>query len=120
MISTDHIVEFAKKLQVLIEERYEEERKALQAVIEHNKKVEEYLSMLNSDGIEPADLVKKQAAITPFRKQRKRRAKRAAKYRYLDEHNQPKTWTGQGRMPKPIRVAIEQQKRTLADFLISG
>ncbi|WP_392565319.1 H-NS family nucleoid-associated regulatory protein [Utexia brackfieldae] len=118
MISTDTLVEFSKKLQVLLEKRYEDERKAIQAIIEHNKKVEEYISMLNADGIEPTDLVKRFAGVTPFRKQRKTRAKRAAKYRYMDENNQHKTWTGQGRMPKPIKIAIDQQHRSLDDFLI--
>ncbi|HGK3933661.1 TPA: H-NS family nucleoid-associated regulatory protein, partial [Klebsiella pneumoniae] len=47
----------------------------------------------------------------------KKRQPRPAKYRYTDHTGAEKTWTGQGRMPKPIAEAVAQGK-SLDSFLI--
>lgn len=117
-ISIESLEDFEQKLQILIKERRDEEKKAREAVVEHHKKVEKYLSMLQSEGIEVNDLIEKASVFPTFKKLRKTRAKRPAKYEYHDENKQKRTWTGQGRMPKPIRLAIENSKKSLADFLI--
>lgn len=117
-ISIESLEDFSQKLQLLIKERREEEKKAREAILEHNKKVEKYLSMLQSEGIEVNDLIEKATVFPTFKKLRKTRAKRPAKYGYRDNNKQKRTWTGQGRMPKPIRLAIESGKNTLDDFLI--
>ncbi|MWL74780.1 H-NS histone family protein, partial [Escherichia coli] len=49
--------------------------------------------------------------------QPKKRKVRAPKYRFTDADGQEKTWTGQGRTPKPISVALANGK-SLDDFLI--
>ncbi|MBP8773286.1 MAG: H-NS histone family protein, partial [Aeromonadaceae bacterium] len=35
-----------------------------------------------------------------------------------DDNGEQRTWTGQGRQPVVIRRAIEEQGKTLEDFLI--
>lgn len=117
-ISIESLEDFVQKLQMLIKERHEEEKKAREVVIEHNKKVEKYLSMLQSEGIEVNDLIEKAAVFPTFKKLRKIRTKRPAKYQYHNENKEERTWTGQGRMPKPIRLAIESGKKSMEDFLI--
>jgi DNA-binding protein StpA len=47
----------------------------------------------------------------------KKRKPREAKYRFIDQNGEEKTWTGQGRTPKPIASALADGK-SLDDFLI--
>ena len=47
----------------------------------------------------------------------KKRQPRPAKYRFIDLNGETKTWTGQGRTPKPIAQALATGK-SLDDFLI--
>jgi DNA-binding protein H-NS len=47
-----------------------------------------------------------------------KRAARPAKYKYIDENGENKTWTGQGRTPAVIKKAIEEQGKSLDDFLL--
>ena len=42
---------------------------------------------------------------------------RPAKYKYVDENGQEKTWTGQGRTPLTIQKALNEGK-SLNDFAI--
>lgn len=113
-LSTERLESLLEKLQIVVSERHAEEEKAQQAIAEHNKKVEKYLSMMQSEGINLSDLIS-----TPvFKKIRNTRAPRPAKYKYTDDLGQQRTWTGQGRMPKVIRLAIEKQQNSLEDFLI--
>ncbi len=45
-------------------------------------------------------------------------AQRPAKYSYVDENGETKTWTGQGRTPAVIKKAMDEQGKSLDDFLI--
>ena len=47
-----------------------------------------------------------------------KRAARPAKYSYVDENGETKTWTGQGRTPAVIKKAMDEQGKTLDDFLL--
>ena len=47
----------------------------------------------------------------------KKRQPRPAKYKFIDVNGETKTWTGQGRTPKPIAQALAEGK-SLDDFLI--
>ena len=47
----------------------------------------------------------------------KKRQPRPAKYKFTDVNGETKTWTGQGRTPKPIAQALAEGK-SLDDFLI--
>ncbi|WP_181144543.1 H-NS family nucleoid-associated regulatory protein, partial [Haemophilus influenzae] len=44
-------------------------------------------------------------------------APRPAKYAFIDENGEHKTWTGQGRTPRPIQNALNKGK-SLSDFEI--
>ena len=70
---------------------------------------------MKADGISPTDLLGSELAQTG--KPTKKRKPREAKYRFIDQNGEEKTWTGQGRTPKPIASALADGK-SLDDFLI--
>jgi len=70
---------------------------------------------MKADGISPTDLLGSELAQTG--KSTKKRKPREAKYRFIDQNGEEKTWTGQGRTPKPIASALAEGK-SLDDFLI--
>ena len=72
--------------------------------------------MLIADGIDPNELLSTLAAAKAPGKAK--RAARPAKYSYVDENGESKTWTGQGRTPAVIKKAIEEQGKKLEDFLL--
>ncbi len=73
--------------------------------------------MLLADGIDPNELINAQAA-TPRTAAKAKRSVRPAKYAYTDEKGESRTWTGQGRTPAVIKIALEEQGKTLDDFLL--
>lgn len=117
-LSLELLEDIYQKLNQIIQERYEHNKLALENVIKYDKKLETYLQQLKQDGIELNDLLKK-ADFPSFRKIHRVRPTRPPKYKYFDDSGNFRTWTGQGRMPKPIRIAINSGKnKSLDDFLI--
>ena len=57
---------------------------------EKEEKLEAYREMLLADGIDPEELLQIMKATT----KKATRAPRPAKYKYIDEDGQEKTWTG--------------------------
>lgn len=110
--SIDVLAEMLEKLRIVTEERRQEITAETQARLEHEEKLSTWLELMESDGISPHDLV---GVMTE--KQPKKNKVRAPKYRYIDAAGDEKQWTGQGRMPKPIAMAIAAGK-TLDDFLL--
>lgn len=105
-----------EKLEVVVNERREEESQAQAEVEERARKLQQYRDMLIADGIDPNELLSTLAAAkTPGKA---KRAARPAKYSYVDENGENKTWTGQGRTPAVIKQAIEEQGKKLEDFLL--
>ncbi|MDH8178998.1 H-NS family nucleoid-associated regulatory protein [Klebsiella pneumoniae] len=80
---------------------------------ERLEKLSHYREMMIADGINPSELM--DAAVNI--KVRKKREPRPAKYAYVDDAGEQKTWTGQGRTPAPIKAQLDAGK-TLEDFLI--
>ena len=78
--------------------------------------VNERREMLIADGIDPNELLSTMAAVKAGTKTK--RAARPAKYSYVDENGETKTWTGQGRTPAVIKKAMDEQGKSLDDFLI--
>lgn len=108
--------EMLEKLEVVVNERREEESQAQAEVEERTRKLQQYRDMLIADGIDPNELLSTLAAVkTPGKA---KRAARPAKYSYVDENGENKTWTGQGRTPAVIKVAIEEKGKKLEDFLL--
>ncbi|MDZ5354692.1 histone-like nucleoid-structuring protein H-NS [Salmonella enterica] len=106
--------EMLEKLEVVVNERREEESAA--EVEERTRKLQQYREMLIADGIDPNELLNSMAAAKSGTKAK--RAARPAKYSYVDENGETKTWTGQGRTPAVIKKAMEEQGKQLEDFLI--
>ncbi|CIE48180.1 DNA-binding protein h-ns [Salmonella enterica subsp. enterica serovar Typhi] len=107
--------EMLEKLEVVVNERREEESAAAE-VEERTRKLQQYREMLIADGIDPNELLNSMAAAKSGTKAK--RAARPAKYSYVDENGETKTWTGQGRTPAVIKKAMEEQGKQLEDFLI--
>ncbi|CAO96625.1 histone-like nucleoid-structuring protein H-NS [Erwinia tasmaniensis] len=108
--------EMLEKLEVVVNERREEESQAQAEVEERTRKLQQYRDMLIADGIDPNELLSTLAAVkTPGKA---KRAARPAKYSYVDENGENKTWTGQGRTPAVIKAAIEEKGKKLEDFLL--
>lgn len=80
------------------------------------RKLQQYREMLIADGIDPNELLSTMAAVKAGTKTK--RAARPAKYSYVDENGETKTWTGQGRTPAVIKKAMDEQGKTLDDFLL--
>lgn len=70
---------------------------------------------MKADGINPEELLGNNSAAAP--RAGKKRQPRPAKYKFTDVNGETKTWTGQGRTPKPIAQALAEGK-SLDDFLI--
>ncbi len=80
-----------------------------------NEKVKEYRKMLLRDGITVEELCD---YITGEEKPKKQRKVRPAKYHFINDEGETQTWTGQGRTPRVIKNAIDNEGKTLDDFLI--
>ncbi|MEM6159133.1 histone-like nucleoid-structuring protein H-NS [Erwinia sp. P6884] len=108
--------EMLEKLEVVVNERREEESHAQAENEERVRKLQQYREMLIADGIDPNELLSTLAAAKAPGKTK--RAARPAKYKYTDENGEARTWTGQGRTPAVIKKAIEEEGKQLDDFLL--
>lgn len=106
--------EMLEKLAVVVAERREEAEADNAAQREKAEKLSLYKEMLMNDGIDISELAQLNQAET---KPKAKRAPRPAKYKYTDEEGNEKQWTGQGRTPSPIKIAIDAGA-SLDDFLI--
>ncbi|AGB82714.1 global DNA-binding transcriptional dual regulator H-NS [Serratia rubidaea] len=113
--SLDTLEEMLEKLEVVVNERREEDSQAQAEIEERTRKLQQYREMLIADGIDPNELLQTMAAKSAGKA---KRAARPAKYQYKDENGETKTWTGQGRTPAVIKKAIEEQGKSLDDFLL--
>ncbi|WP_067568233.1 histone-like nucleoid-structuring protein H-NS [Candidatus Hoaglandella endobia] len=109
--------EMLEKLEVVVNERREEDNQAQAEIEERTRKLQQYREMLIADGIDPNELLQSMSASNKSSIKTKR-AVRPAKYQYTDADGDVKTWTGQGRTPAVIKKAIEEEGKALADFLL--
>lgn len=114
--SIETLEEMLEKLEVIVNERREEESQAEAQNVEKLRKLEQYREMLMADGIDPNELLQVAEETKPAVKTR--RAARPAKYQYTDEKGETRTWTGQGRTPAVIRNAMESEGKSLEDFAL--
>ncbi|MEB8021183.1 H-NS histone family protein [Raoultella ornithinolytica] len=105
--------EILEKLTAIVEDRRQEESFAQQQNAERQAKIDALRTQLLKDGIDPAELLGNVKSSRPPAV----RTVRPAKYKYIDENGDEKTWTGQGRTPKAIAAALESGK-VLEDFAI--
>ncbi|EFS1298677.1 DNA-binding protein StpA [Salmonella enterica subsp. enterica serovar Kentucky] len=104
--SIDVLEEMLEKFRVVTKERREEEELQQRQLAEKQEKINAFLELMKADGINPEELFAMDSAMP-----------RPAKYRFTDFNGEEKTWTGQGRTPKPIAQALAAGK-SLDDFLI--
>ena len=107
-VTLEQLQESLDKLTQIVNERTQEEEQSRAENKEHNEKLEAYREMLIADGIDPEELL----GLMNTKPKKSNRAPRPAKYKYVDEDGQEKTWTGQGRTPKFL------VDKNLEDFLI--
>ncbi|WP_108649280.1 H-NS family histone-like protein [Dongshaea marina] len=113
-LTLEQLEEGLEKLQSIVDERRESEASVRQEREARQQKINEYLQMMEADGIDLTDL----SGLTETKtKTKSKRAPRPAKYRYWDDNGQEKTWTGQGRKPAPIQRALDEG-RSMDEFLI--
>lgn len=108
--------EMLRKLKLVVNERREADSQYQAEIAKHDKKLQQYRDMLIADGIDPNELLKSMNSIKSL--QRNKRIIRPAKYQYINKFGEIKTWTGQGRTPTVIKRAINEQNKTLNDFLL--
>ncbi|AYC18995.1 DNA-binding protein H-NS [Dickeya dianthicola] len=114
--SLETLEEMLEKLEVVVNERREEDNQAQAEIEERTRKLQQYREMLIADGIDPNELLQSLGSSKVAGKAK--RAARPAKYQYTDENGELKTWTGQGRTPAVIKKAVEEQGKSLDDFLL--
>ncbi|WP_409161129.1 H-NS family nucleoid-associated regulatory protein [Pectobacterium sp. B2J-2] len=113
-IDLETLEEMLEKLTAIVEDRREEEASGQKERAERQAKIEALRAQLLEDGIDPAELL---GSVSTSKSAKAKREPRPAKYKYIDENGDEKTWTGQGRTPKAIAAAIEAGKK-LEDFQI--
>jgi len=113
-LSLDVLEEMLEKVRIVAEEKRSEQAEFEQQRAEQQDKINALLERMKADGISPSDLLGSEA---PAGQPAKKRKAREAKYRFIDVNGEEKTWTGQGRTPKPIAHALANGK-SLDDFLI--
>lgn len=106
---------FAEKLAAVIVEKEEEIKSSEAEKAKQLENLNKYKEMLNQDGLTVEQLAELLAGKSI--KTRKPIEPREAKYKFLDENGNEKTWTGQGRTPKALQAALDNGKQ-LADFAI--
>ncbi|WP_431647163.1 DNA-binding protein StpA [Enterobacter hormaechei] len=114
-LSMDVLEEVLEKFRMVTEEKRSEQAELERQRAEQQDKINALLELMKADGISPSDLLGSDLAQSG--QPTKKRKARAAKYRFIDANGEEKTWTGQGRTPKPIATALANGK-SLDDFLI--
>lgn len=114
-LSMDVLEEVLEKFRIVTEEKRSEQAELERQRAEQQDKINALLELMKADGISPSDLLGSDLAQAG--QPTKKRKARATKYRFIDANGEEKTWTGQGRTPKPIATALANGK-SLEDFLI--
>lgn len=102
-----------KKLTQIVMEKREEDAALIAEQEARQALIEKYKRELKENGISLAEL----GLTSTELKTRKSRQPMPAKYQYIDENGETKTWSGQGRKPKTIQDALNAGK-SLDSFAI--
>jgi DNA-binding protein H-NS homolog len=104
-----------EKLQTAVEEKRANEAELIKAETERKERLAKYKELMEKEGITPEEL--QEIFGTATTSARAKRPPRPAKYAFIDENGERKTWTGQGRTPRLIQNALNSGK-SLSDFEI--
>lgn len=99
----EQLEEALDKLTTVVTERSDAEAEEQAKETERNEKLTQYREMLLADGIDPEELLASLAKAP-----KTKRATRPAKYKFIDENGDEKTWTGQGRTPSALKKALDE------------
>ncbi|MGY3959574.1 H-NS family histone-like protein [Aeromonas popoffii] len=105
-LTFEQLTEVKEKLDALFQDREEAELKVMQEQEERQAKLAEFQAMLQEAGINPSELLGTESKVAKGSTAKSKRAPRPPKYKYTEDGVE-KTWTGQGRMPKVLVLAIE-------------
>ncbi len=103
-LTLEQLQEGFAKLTDIVEERRRTEAANQAKESARLQKIEEMRALLVSEGLDIADLI---SASNSTAKSSGKREPRPAKYKYIDENGNEKTWTGQGRTPLTIQKALD-------------
>ncbi|WP_113907456.1 H-NS family histone-like protein [Aliidiomarina celeris] len=115
-LSVAELKEVAIKLDGVISQREQDEAELAQQQAAKRAEAERLRREIDAAGLDLADIFGDVAPVGNPKVKRKR-APKPPKYEYTDENGELKTWTGQGRTPKPIQDAINAGGNK-NDFLI--
>ena len=104
-----------EKLQTAVEEKRANKAELIKAETERKERLAKYKELMEKEGITPEEL--QEIFGTAATSARAKRPPRPAKYAFIDENGERKTWTGQGRTPRPIQNELNSGK-SLSDFKI--
>lgn len=113
-LTLEQLEEGLSKLTSVVDELRSQKEAEQRQTEEKARKIAEYMERMKADGIDVSELLSGTTEVKPT----STRAPRPAKYAYVDDNGEQRTWTGQGRQPLPIRRAIENEGKSLDDFLI--
>ncbi|WP_300317288.1 H-NS family nucleoid-associated regulatory protein [Idiomarina sp.] len=116
-LSIEELESIKEKFDSVVAKRREEEAEKLREQQEKAKKIKEFKAAMADAGIELSDILEQELGGEPIVKTMKKRAPKPPKYEYTDDEGNRQTWTGQGRMPKPMKTALDNGK-PLESFLI--
>lgn len=118
-ISISDLEEGIEKLMVVLEERKEEESSKAAEKEEKNRKIREVLEKMEALGISREEILGNAStgAAKGDAREKSKRNPRPPKFEFMEDGIM-KTWTGQGRQPRPIKEAIASGEKTLQDFEI--
>lgn len=116
-LSVNELKEIHKKLENVISKREEDELRIEKDREEKRQKIEELKQSMQDAGIGISDILEAEIGGGQIYNVKRKRAPKPPKYQFTDDNGEVKTWTGQGRMPKPLQIALDNG-RPLSDFLI--
>lgn len=117
-LSVAELKEVAVKLDGVIAQREEDEAEQMRIEQEKQVHIERIRREMEAAGLDAEDILGQAIAAAGTKPVRKR-APRPPKYEYIDDNGERKTWTGQGRNPRPIQRAIDAGG-SKDDFLIKS
>jgi DNA-binding protein H-NS len=115
-MSLSELKDGLEKFQRVVQEVEEKQSELLAVNSEKQEKINFYRELLKDEGISVEELVTQlgQQSKPP----RAKRKPLAPKYEYTDHNGELKTWTGQGRTPSLIQEALDNNTKSLSEFLI--
>ncbi|TYG33489.1 H-NS histone family protein [Lonepinella koalarum] len=102
-----------EKLQIIIDEKRKKAEAEIKEIKARQELIKKYQAELKEKGISLSELL----TDVKETKSKKTRQSLPAKYKYIDNKGEERTWSGQGRTPLIIKKALEAGK-SLDDFKI--